>query len=147
MRDPGKQIISLVNAWRPSKSSKLKVTTTLVPPTERWPIRVHKLEFKADVTHSVFAVEGGFAIYGEKRKDGGLLTLLGWNSQAPPMGESAPDEGVLENGPSSLFLAKAGASGIRHILRPNTMQANGVVLKPDSNTNLMVWRTLIPTIQ
>jgi hypothetical protein len=93
IKDPGEQIPSLVDAWHLSKSSKLKVTTTLVPPTERWSgwnIRVHKLELKANVTHSVFVVEGGFAIYGQYRKDGRPLTPLDWNSQAPAMGESAP---------------------------------------------------------
>jgi hypothetical protein len=56
-------------------------------------------------------------------------------------------EGILAEGSSSLILSKAGASGIRHILGPDITAARGVVLKPDSNTNLMSSRTLIPTIQ
>jgi Uncharacterized protein conserved in bacteria (DUF2264) len=149
-QDLGEQIPSLVNIWYPSKASKIKVTTTLIPPTKRWAdwhIRVHRVEMKSNALHSVAAVEGGFALYGQKSKDGRPLTPLNWDLQSPATNEEISDEGVLENGPSALILSEAGASGIRHIFGPNITQAKGVILKPDSNTNLMVSRTLMPTIQ
>lgn len=146
--DPGEQISSLVNVWSPSQASQLKVTTTLIPPTKRWPdwhIRMHKVVLSADATHSVSAVEGGFAIYGQKSGDGRPLTPLNWHS--PVTDETIASEGILDKGSSSLILSSAGASGVRYILGPDMNGARGVVLKPDSNTNLMVSRTLIPTIQ
>ncbi|KAE9363394.1 hypothetical protein N431DRAFT_391140 [Stipitochalara longipes BDJ] len=150
MNDPGKHIPTLVNVWMPTKSSNLKVTTTLIPPTERWPdwhIRVHKLEVPEDVVHAASAVEGGFAIYGQKAKDGRPLTPLNWNPRTADTAETLSEEGILEEDSNSLIVSSAGASGVRHIFGPSTSQAKGVVLKPDSNTNLMVSRSLIPTIQ
>jgi hypothetical protein len=64
------------------------------------------------------------------------------------MKQSLQTEGILEDGASALVVSNAGASGIRHIaLRHDTATAKGFILKPDSNTNLVVSRTLIPTIQ
>jgi hypothetical protein len=146
--DLGEQISTLVNVWSPSKASELKITTSLIPPTERWPdwhIRIHKVVLGAEATHLVSAIEGGFAIYGQKSTDGRPLTPLNWNS--PISDEEISSEGILDNESSSLIVSSAGASGIRYIVGPDMIRAKGVVLKPDSNTNLMVSRTLIPTIQ
>jgi len=150
INDPGKEVPTLVNVWLPSKLSTLKVTTTLIPPTGRWPdwhIRVHKLEIPADIASEVTSVEGGFAIYGQKAEDGRPLKALNWNSNSMGADAYLLDEGVLEDVSSSLVMSSAGASGIRQIHTLQKARAKGLVLKPDSNTNLMVSRTLIPTIQ
>jgi DUF2264 C-terminal domain len=147
---PGEKVPSLVNVWYPSTTSGLKITTTLIPPTERWPdwhIRVHQVELSAETPHAVSTVEGGFAIYGQKAEDARPLASLYWRSNTPVTDEAGSNEGILAEGASSLILSTAGASGIRQILGPNTVAARGVVLKPDSNTNLMASRSLIPTIQ
>jgi hypothetical protein len=60
--------------------------------------------------------------------------------------KSLQTEGILQDGSLFLIFSNPRASGIRHIdLRQNS--AEGLILKPDSNTNLMVSRTLILTIQ
>lgn len=146
----GEKVPSLVNVWSPSKSSPLKITTTLIPPTDKWPdwhIRVHKVDFGTETPHAVSTVEGGFAIYGQKSGDGRPLHSLNWSSLPSATDDALSSEGVLQEGQSSIIVSKAGASGIRHILGPNINAGRGVVLKPDSNTNLMSSRTLIPTIQ
>ncbi|KAJ4359449.1 uncharacterized protein N0V89_000002 [Didymosphaeria variabile] len=47
--------------------------------------------------------------------------------------------------PSALICSNAGSSGIRSLISTNCQQSKGEVLKPDSNTDLMWQRTLIPT--
>ncbi|PMD46973.1 hypothetical protein L207DRAFT_550802 [Hyaloscypha variabilis F] len=125
--DLGTEVPTLVNVWMPTKSSELKVP--------------------GEATYGVSAVEGGYAIYGQKAEDGRPLKPLNWTPPSATADKSQSEEGVLEEYSSSLVVSSAGASGIHHILGPNTRRAKGVVLKPDSNTNLMVSRTLIPTIQ
>jgi hypothetical protein len=149
MGDPGVDVSSLVNVWSPSKSSRLTITTTLIPPTKRWPdwhIRVHKAVLSLEATHAVSSVEGAFAIYGQKSKDGLPLPPLNWKSSTA--NETLQTEGVLLDEASALIVSSAGASGIRRIaLHHSAEMAKGVILKPDSNTNLMVSRSLIPIIQ
>jgi hypothetical protein len=55
-------------------------------------------------------------------------------------------EGVLEDIAAALIVSSSGASGIVQ-LRPSSPLVRGQVLKPDANTNLVVQRTLIPTVR
>ncbi|KAH6675843.1 hypothetical protein B0J14DRAFT_587427 [Halenospora varia] len=146
------KISALVNMWFPSKAANLMICTTLIPPTKLWPdwhIRVHKCVLKSSAAFAVSAVEGGFAIYGRKSRDGVPLLPLNWTVKSSPLADSLQSEGVLEDETSSLIISNAGASGVRYIplTGHNTGEVKGLILKPDSNTNLMVSRTLIPTIQ
>lgn len=144
------KVPTLVNVWKPSKASEVEVETTLIPPTSRWPdwhIRIHKISFPSRI--KLQAVEGGFAILG-RGEDGSTLQTMEWSSDGDEYGEGIIDDGP---GPSALIVSRAGASGIRSISlgageeKDERGGAKGVVLKPDSNTNLMCQRTLIPTIQ
>ncbi|KAH7314331.1 hypothetical protein BKA65DRAFT_571627 [Rhexocercosporidium sp. MPI-PUGE-AT-0058] len=138
----------LISKWKPSKASSLDVETTLIPPTERWPdwhVRVHKL---SGFMRGVLAVEGGFAIYGRKKRDGLALSSLGWEGETDPNHMSV--EGISESSTSALIVSSAGASGVRNLALSSsggTVNVKGEVLKPDANTNLMVSRTLIPTLK
>jgi hypothetical protein len=145
----GEKIETLISTWKPSKKSPITVQTTLVPPTKRWPdwhVRVHKVAFHPKTSdYELSAVEGGFAIYGRSEKDGLALTHLSWSSGNSSESRSAT-EGVFEDDISAIVVSSAGASGIRVIGEP-VKGAKGVILKPDSNTNLLVQRSLIPTLQ
>ena len=145
------KIPTLFSKWRPSRTSKVHVKTTLIPPTKRWPdwhVRVHEITVPKGSDLGLMAVEGGFAIYGRKKTDGLALLPLSWsdvNNQTNVLAE-----GVSTTTYSALVVSSAGASGVRNLKFSSIggqVEANGEVLKPDANTNLMVSRTLIPTIK
>lgn len=77
-----------------------------------------------------------------RREDGTALPLL----NAADFGNDHENitDGVLDGGDSSLILSSAGVSGIVHLLRG---AGKGEALKPDSNTNLMFQRSIIPTVR
>ena len=141
----------LVSGWKPSRSSNLNVETTLIPPTRRWPdwhIRVHRISGNKGVNNGVLAVESGFAILGRQKRDGLALPPLGWGIDAES--EPVSTEGSFESSTAALIISSAGASGVRNLALSSfgsTVKVKGEVLKPDANTNLMVSRTLIPTLK
>jgi hypothetical protein len=146
----------LVSTWQPWKDGRVEVETTLIPPSRRWPdwhVRVHKLLIRESVildssTASLVAVEAGFAIFGRSKLDGGALPVCDTNLEPVEKGiKSAENEGTLEDGAASLIVSCAGASGIKQIVLDEGATAKGEILKPDSNTNLMTQRTLIPTVR
>lgn len=145
-------IPTLVNCWSPSKMSGLTVQTTLVPPNDRWPdwhIRIHRItrtvaQANCGAANTVLTGEGGFAIAGRRKRDGGTLPKL-FPEHLQQIKDSATEEGVLDDGATALVVSYAGASGIAY-LRPSS-SARGIVLKPDANTNLITQRTLIPTVR
>lgn len=140
----------LVSNWSPSKMSSVKIETTLIPPTSRWPdwhIRVHKISCSSPKEHGILLVEGGFAIDRTTGKYGRQVTQL---QVSPPITEHDFDkdpleDGFLEDAASALILSKAGVSGIRQLI--SDAGAEGKVLKPDANTNLITARSLIPMVQ
>jgi hypothetical protein len=140
---------TLINSWSPRKKSELSVETTLIPPNQRWPdwhIRVHRITRNSSISspsdHEIMTVEGGFAISGRRKLDGGVLPSI--QSTSFQSSDQSFLEGIHQDDTSSLIVSTAGASGIAR-LSPSS--AKGVVLKPDANTNLICQRTLIPTVQ
>ncbi|RDW62210.1 hypothetical protein BP6252_11643 [Coleophoma cylindrospora] len=141
------QIPTLINTWTPSRASKIKVKTTLISPTARWPhwhVRVHEISSRSEEFGDVDIQmsEGGFAV-NSFQEDSGLALpqkRIG-EIQANYRGRL---EGTAADKDSSVVFSSSGISGIVQL---STQQAQGVVLKPDSNTNLMTPRSLIPTIQ
>lgn len=144
------KVPTLISKWKPSRTSNVQVKTILIPPTKRWPdwhIRVHDVTAPEGSDLGLMAVEGGFAIYGRKKRDGLALLPLLW-SDVDSSGEISA-EGVSTSTSSALVVCSAGASGVRNIKFSSSggkVEVTGDVLKPDANTNLMVSRTLIPTI-
>ena len=140
-----------------------------------WHMRIHRItigpNFKAD---SLISIEGGFAIAGTQRISPNLLDSKSKKSRTKPThragqkaipptdprtlsrvpldwSSTSPVEGVHEDGTSALILSSAGASGIRSLDIPSTSTSStdkfrGQIIRPDSNTNLIGQRTLIPTI-
>jgi hypothetical protein len=144
------QLPVLKNVWRPWKMDHFEVETTLIPPTTRWPdwhVRVHKISWTADKSPSegrkIIVMEGGFAIFGREKATG--LGLPKLKATLTKDGEVGTDEGALEMERAALVLSAAGASGIRNLEKESA--SFGVALKPDSNTNLMSQRTLIPMLK
>lgn len=115
--------------WYPWKD--VAVETWLVPPTEEtplWHLRIHRIR----TGRQILSAEGGFAIYGQ-REDGRHLD--------PTTGEQV---GYLENGAETRATSKAGVSGIAELgQRPNR---RGKAMRMDANTNLMVPRSVLPTL-
>jgi hypothetical protein len=145
---------TLISTWSSSKrDNEVRIETTLIPSTGRWPdwhIRIHKLTLNPNFSpSSLLTVEGGFAIAGQKTSLTEPRSLasfpLQWNAS------SLPIEGILTDEFSALIISSAGASGIRHLCSCDkeelgSVKVKGEVMRPDSNTNLIEQRTLIPTI-
>ncbi|KAL4741916.1 hypothetical protein BDV11DRAFT_212515 [Aspergillus similis] len=130
--------------WRPWADGQVVVTTTLIPPTARWPdwhTRVHRIQVKGEAPlKSLNLVEGGFAIGrvpAEKKKalpvfsDGDIEGASIWRT-----------EGVYVSQSRCLVLSQAGASGI--VSAAVRRRSEHEAMKPDSNTNLLLQRTLLP---
>ena len=137
--------------WYPWADRQVSVTTTLVPPTRRWPdwhVRIHRIRLgRPGKLDSLHLVEGGFAISrvpANSRKRN--LPLLS-DDDSSLLNIKIGGEGVYSPGTSALVLSAAGASGIRGIAscsgdKPITTEHDA--MKPDSNTNLTAQRTFIP---
>jgi hypothetical protein len=143
--------------WRPWGDGQVVVTTSLIPPTTRWPdwhTRIHRIQVKGKTSlESLHLVEGGFAIGrvpAEKKK---VLPVF---SDGDIEGASIGSEGVYVSQSSALVLSQAGVSGIvseavRRRSGESSWSSSGTVasveheaMKPDSNTNLLSQRTLVP---
>lgn len=149
---PDKTAMALVSRWRPWSCEGVEVETTLVAPNHCWPdwhVRVHRIRFeKGFAAQPIIAVEGGFAINGERSSDGRMI-----KTQAVANGDKFSHldspELALEFSAGSLVLSSVGASGVLCLPKvPGTGgMATGEILIPDPNTNLVSQRTLIPTIK
>ncbi|KFY04890.1 hypothetical protein O988_00440 [Pseudogymnoascus sp. VKM F-3808] len=137
--------------WRPWADGQVKVTTTLIPPTRRWPdwhVRIHRIQLsRPGMLDSLHLVEGGFAI--------SRVPANGSERNLPQLSDDDSSllnikiggEGVYSSRTSALVLSAAGASGIRCISNQTsggTVTTTHEAMKPDSNTNLISQRTLVP---
>lgn len=144
----------LVSSWRPWILLDVMVQTALIPPCSRWKdwhIRIHRvLPGDQDKYLQVDAIEGGFAVYGRKQSDGIPLSHYEQDTVLE-CHTGTVSEAIIVAGQSCLVTSSAGVSGIRsirpisHSARPGSME--GHMLKPDSNTNLMCNRTVIPCLK
>jgi hypothetical protein len=151
VRETGERVHVAEVEWRPWADGQVTVRTTLVPPTDRWPdwhVRIHRI--RGAQLDRLYAVEGGFAI---ARVPRGNVKTPGRERILPALeGEDCLDgnigeaEGVHVSKDSVIVLSGAGASGVRGIARGKTEKKHEA-LKPDSNTNLMSQRTLIPAVR
>lgn len=143
------ETISATVEWYPWADRRVVLTTTVLPPTTRWPdwhVRVHRLK-AFDGAGRLFTTEGGFAINGRQCDNG--LDLPRRDEQTLGDFEIGKTECVIENERSTLLLSDAGASGIvTELLSGSTAATSSAsALKPEANTNLMSQRTLIPLIE
>jgi len=132
-------------AWWPWADLSVRVTTTLVAPSNRWPdwhIRVHRLP---QTRHPLQAVEGGFAIYGRRQSDRRQVPKLDF---LPDDAEVGQTQGTLQTDDSVLVLSEAGACGVVGCLVSGAGGAlTAFPLKPNANTNITYQSTLIPVVQ
>ncbi|KAJ5303075.1 hypothetical protein N7476_009874 [Penicillium atrosanguineum] len=143
----GTEMHCLQSTWKPWKAGDIQISTTLLPPCNKWPdwhIRIHRIQRAQcsglDIRGSerLTLVEGGFAIQAKQPRrmctlNEDLISTSGYG-------------GTLEASSGALSFGVAGVSGVRNILSSEGWVV-GKVLKPDPNTNLMEPRTLIPTIE
>ncbi|KAJ5748323.1 uncharacterized protein N7511_010019 [Penicillium nucicola] len=140
----GMEMQCLQSVWKPWKSSKVEIESTLIPPCNDWPdwhVRLHRIRSPgndSDYSETLDLVEGGFAIQAKHPRRMGAL-----NDDWRHTSESEANMNASE---CSLTLSHAGASGVKNIL-PFEGSTKGIVLKSDPNTNLIEPRAMIPTIQ
>ncbi|KAL4915256.1 hypothetical protein BDW62DRAFT_219457 [Aspergillus aurantiobrunneus] len=140
--------------WRPWADSAVVVTTTLVPTTARWPdwhVRIHSVRLvsgRGDGLDSLHLVEGGFAISrAPKSQCDRVLPILPDDVQAL-VGMEVGGEGVYTSTDKALVLSQAGASGVvATASRAGCVPVQHEAMKPDSNTNIVAQRTLIPVVR
>lgn len=142
--------------WRPWADGDVVVTTSLIPPTARWPdwhTRIHRIRLNKGQSKmgSLHFVEGGFAISRVPHDDSKSRVLPVFHTDDGTLRdlEIGTDEGIYASNTESLVLSHAEASGIVGTAR---REGSGVsieheAMKPDSNTNIMSQRTLIPLIK
>ncbi|CAL5866971.1 uncharacterized protein PFLUO_LOCUS1183 [Penicillium psychrofluorescens] len=135
----GSKIQCLQSVWKPWKTDKTEIETTLIPPCNEWPdwhIRIHRI--RSAQTQTISFVEGGFAIPAKQPR------LIGTLDESWSNGYG--HGGIIETEESSLVLSNAAVSGVKSILS-TAGETEGKILKSDPNTNLMEPRALIPTLQ
>jgi hypothetical protein len=130
--------------WYPWGDRAVAVDTVLIPPSDQWPdwhVRMHRIRCHAAIP-SLHTVEGGFAIYGRRNADGMNLPTV----QVPNNAAPGTFEGTFSDGKSTIIASKDGCSGIvtDALLDRKRLDVESVALKPDSNTNIVRQRTLIP---
>ncbi|KAL4866686.1 hypothetical protein BDV12DRAFT_210325 [Aspergillus spectabilis] len=135
--------------WRPWADGQVVVTTTLIPPTKRWPdwhTRIHRIRLNQSGTlDRLHLLEGGFAVSRVPQSDKRVLPVLS-NDDLHGM-EVGTGEGIFASATKALVISPAGASGVVGLARRITgsgITTKHEAMKPDSNTNLMAQRTLIP---
>ncbi|TVY62642.1 hypothetical protein Focb16_v004350 [Fusarium oxysporum f. sp. cubense] len=135
--------------WYPWADRQATVTTTLVPPSDRWPdwhLRVHRIKVN-EALKALHTLEGGFAIAGRRQADTKLLPTVTLD-QLGSAAQLGAAEGVFEREDSTVILSVAGASGVTTDEPTHNQRSTSVsVIKPEANTNLTAPRTLCPIIQ
>jgi len=147
--------IATVN-WCPWGDQSVKVTTTLIPPTANWPdwhVRVHRIKTESFFQgQSLHTAEGGFAVSRVSSRPNCLLTTHGSEDISLFDAVVGQTEGIFTSPADTLVLAPAGATGIRGQVVPSqgsTKVRNTTghcALIPDSNTNIMAQRTIMPIV-
>ncbi|KAL6917599.1 hypothetical protein ACHAPO_000592 [Fusarium lateritium] len=130
--------------WYPWGDRAVVIDTVLLSPTSQWPdwhIRMHRIRCNISIP-SLHTVEGGFAIYGRKAASGMNLPSVETIDDAMP----GKFEGTYSDDDSTLICSEDGCSGvsIEALLDRSKTSVESYVLKPDSNSNIVRQRTLIP---
>lgn len=134
--------------WYPWVDRQVTVTTTLVPPTRRWPdwhVRIHRIRLsRPGNLPTLHLVEGGFAVARTPSNGDRVLPVF---SASEPSAAGEDTEGIHLSENGIVIRSADAAVGICG----SANQTDGAdiatlheALKPDSNTNLTAQRTLIP---
>lgn len=154
-------LVSIFSAWRPWRSLKLMVHTTLLPPSQNgwpgWHIRVHDVQWVGATTttagqSTIHFSDGGFAASAQTA-NGATIYESPCGSELPALaGSGEVSEGWWVAADRALVISESGASGVLDMTpvptaEPETARGVAKIIKGHSNTNLMVPRTLIPCVQ
>ncbi|KAH7115109.1 hypothetical protein B0J11DRAFT_594334 [Dendryphion nanum] len=135
--------------WYPWADRHVSVTTTLIPPSDRWPdwhVRVHRIKIHRNL-ETLHTLEGGFSIAGRRRIDAKLIPTITLN-ELEKDARLGISEGVYEEGNGAVIFSSAGASGVVTAKPTSSDSSTSIsVIKPEANTNLAAPRTLSPVIQ
>ncbi|KAJ4983065.1 hypothetical protein SVAN01_11443 [Stagonosporopsis vannaccii] len=152
----GEEVPTLTSTWRPWKREELTVTTTLVPPSKRWPgwyVRVHHMRWiPKDRTCSLTFVDGGFATSAQTSSNVSIfeqaVQVISDNAIAA--------QGWYNDEDSALVISESGASGAANLtsqfLSRQTegdrveVDVKASIIRADPNTNLIWQRTLTPAM-
>lgn len=139
--------------WYPWDDRMVSITTTLVPPSRRWPdwhLRLHQIRVEKDGIRALHIAEGGFAINGERKDSDRWLQKISLDNEDHDNGERYL-EGFASDGDSAVVFSSAGASGASSFLkqRSGTPEIKQImsVLQPEANTNIVSPRTLMPLVE
>ncbi|OAA72355.1 hypothetical protein ISF_01428 [Cordyceps fumosorosea ARSEF 2679] len=145
-------ITAMVSRWKPWSSAGVTVESTVIPPCDKWPdwhLRIHRIRAETPPNASLFAVEGGFAIFAPRKRGSRLVQVAkSPNVELLSFDNLGEDGMAVETARSALVISEAGASGIVDLTpQTNSAEARGDVLRPDPNTNIMTTKTMIPNIR
>jgi hypothetical protein len=142
--------------WYPWGDRSVSIETTLVPPTDRWPdwhVRIHRIRVSSNAAtpggpsspSTLRISEGGFAISDRRKVDAKPVPTL---DVIPGGAELGVTEGIFADGNAVVVCSSVGASGVvaRKVAKDG-VATSCAPLKPDSNTNLVSQRTLIPVVK
>ncbi|KAF6803390.1 hypothetical protein CMUS01_15096 [Colletotrichum musicola] len=143
-------LAAVSSRWFPWVDRSVSITTTLIPPSDRWPdwhVRIHRISVLGDGVKSLELIEGGFAVHGRRKSDGKLLTAV-------PAADLSPEsrlgvfEGVLQSHKRVAIFSTAGSSGISvEAITDGEATTAVFAVKPEANTNLSACRGLCPVVQ
>jgi hypothetical protein len=159
MGTAARTVPALVSTWRPKKAIDFEVQTTLIPALELWSgwhFRIHKVKWlpAAIIPGTIRLVDAGFAASGAART--GLLCpeidlerLLDQHCAVEAWGKDEQ---------RCLIFSDGSVSGVVNLQRDLMIaprsgggrlatESQALLLRPDANTNLMMQRTLIPTVR
>ncbi|VUC36512.1 unnamed protein product [Clonostachys rosea] len=139
--------------WYPWDDRSVSVTTTLIPPSRRWPdwhIRVHRIRIEKDGLGTLFTAEGGFAINGELKDSERWLQAIDANI-LDQVDLKDDLQGYTSNANSAVTFSNTRVSGITGLVLESPSAADVrqtvSVLKPEANTNIMSPRSLLPLMK
>ncbi|KAF3800040.1 hypothetical protein GCG54_00015418, partial [Colletotrichum gloeosporioides] len=143
------EVVLATVEWFLWADRSVTVTTTLLPPTYRWPdwhVRVHHIKAAGPLSR-LFTAEGGFAINSrQQRNTRNLLEMA--DDDFDDTCELGQEEMIIIGANSLLILGESGASGISaDVISSAPMSTKFSPLKPEANTNIMTQRSLIPMIE
>ncbi|KAE8382656.1 hypothetical protein BDV26DRAFT_305236 [Aspergillus bertholletiae] len=145
----GQEIQCLRSGWKPWRSGSIEIGTLLVPPCDNWPdwhIRIHRIRnTRSDSSdiEKLRLVEGAFSVEVKQPRH---IPILAESWDATTDSPDVTLGGRMECDTGALIIGDGDASGITNLFA-SECSLEGKVLKVDPNTNLMVSRTLIPTIE
>lgn len=160
----GTEVPTLTGVWKPwpKFGPNVQVKTTLIPPVRRhpgWHVRVHEVRKPAAADHEWFkellCIDNGFATAAETSNGLCIHEKLLVEAIDDKTAFRNEFEGWWRGAKSALIMSTTGASGVMDLSKALQDSENNAEIRVDggdltraaANTNLMIQRTLIPSIK